>query len=99
MKDKLTQLNVTQKCVDNTLYILNGIQDLIIIDFDNLYSTNYGTVVMQFNLNNHFIEIEVGKSEVGYFIEKGNKDIVLRQNKLDISLLNILINDLKSIMN
>lgn len=99
MKDKLTQLNVTQKCVDNTLYILSGIQDLITIDFDNLYSTNYGTVVMQFNLNNHFIEIEVGKSEVGYFIEKDNKDIVLRQNKLDISLLNILINDLKSIMN
>lgn len=99
MEEKLKKMNVKAKTIQNAIIVLSEIENIININTEDIYSTNYGTIIVNFNIKDYSIEIEIGNSELGYFIEKDNKDIVLRQNKMDLSLLKILINDLKSIMN
>ncbi|PVH25782.1 hypothetical protein [Sphingobacterium corticibacter] len=67
--------------VSKNLYsILNELPEEIVnmIDVDEIYTSDIGTIIMDIRMENALFSIEIGKSKIGYFAEVN--DIFIYQN-------------------
>ncbi|WP_431107745.1 hypothetical protein [Winogradskyella poriferorum] len=96
IKDFLTDLyfspisdeHISQGVLLNSLNVFNSLYPSIVnkIDIENVYRTNYGNMVVDFEKNNGDVfSLEISANSIGYFIEVNGKDI----KQID----NLILND------
>ena len=63
--------NIQKEVQANTIKIIENLSEFFIdnIDFDSIYTSSYGTVLIDFEKGNNIFSIEVGSKSIGYFSE------------------------------
>jgi hypothetical protein len=95
-ENEVLSLNV----VNNAFNFLDRLNSNIVdeLNFDNVYTTSYGTIVFDYENKNEssVFSLEIGKKEIGYFIEKNDIDIkqvdAVEIEKINEELITDLIN-------
>nr|WP_297306410.1 hypothetical protein [uncultured Flavobacterium sp.] len=67
--------NVSNEVLNNSINILKNLPSLFLSNFneENLYSSSYGTIVLEFyKADNSIFTIDIGKKSFGYFSESNN---------------------------
>lgn len=54
---------------------------LTYLDPENVYPTPYGTIILDFENSNKLLSIEIGKQNLGYFLEEDNKYIEMKEKE------------------
>lgn len=98
--EKIKTFNVKEQTLENSINIINKIpvEFISMIELDDVYKTNYGTIIIEWDKDGNHFQLEIGKNEMGYFSEKNGKDLFLRENKTTIDSINLLVNDMKSVL-
>ena len=65
------------------------------ISDENIYTSNYNTIIIVWNINNICIELDLGETTFGYFIDIDNLPIILIESYVyNQENINILIKNL-----
>jgi hypothetical protein len=64
------------KVVNNTTDFIDTLSTLIVeeIDMNNIYSTGYSTIVIDFEREDSLFSLELGVEQLGYFLENNGVD-------------------------
>ena len=94
--EKIRTFDVNEQTLKNTVNILDmiPIEFISLLELDDVYKTNYGTIIMDWDKSENHFQLEVGKTDMGYFSEKNGKDLFLRENKTTVGSINMLISDM-----
>lgn len=68
----LNQSRISYPVYNNASNLLVNLPELVLdkVDIDNVFESNYGTLMVDFELrNNDLFSLEIGKKSVGYFSE------------------------------
>lgn len=68
----LNQSRISYSVYNNASNLLVNLPELVLekIDIDNVFESNYGTLMVDFELkNNDLFSLEIGKKSIGYFSE------------------------------
>lgn len=68
----LNQSRISYSVYNNASNLLVNLPELVMekIDIDNVFESNYGTLMVDFELkNNDLFSLEIGKKSIGYFSE------------------------------
>ena len=95
-------LIISSKVYNSSYFIIDNLYPSIYneININEIYTSNYGTVIMDWEKENGDVfSLEIGSEKLGYFIEVGSVD-VKQVEEIDINnSLKDLLNDLSNFLN
>jgi len=110
LKDKLdfflscseVDLKISPQVYNNAILVLDNLYPSIYnsINVDDIYTSNYGTVILDWEKdNNDIFSLEIGSEKLGYFIEINNVDVKqVEEIEVRNSLKDLLL-DLSNFLN
>lgn len=112
IKTHLTRLynrkEVSLEVYNNASNLLTGLSEFTLkeINFENIYSTKYGTIVVDLEfMTSNIFSLEIGKNSIGYFSEINYSTFIVNEemdtidDNGNIININVLRNDIDSFLN
>lgn len=67
----LEEENIQKEVQINTIKVIESLSEFFIdnIDLDSIYTSSYGTILVDFERDNNIFSIEIGSKSIGYFSE------------------------------
>ncbi len=95
-RNSFTELFISHIVFNQGKNILDNISTIYFsrLNQDSIYTTNYGTLIIEWNNMTDVFSLEIGKSSIGYFYEKNNEIFTVTELSLANDFLEETMNKL-----